>query len=138
MKYEVSRKLTVKGGSKRFWLENASLIHAANFTAGMLLQVTYSDGSIVLEPNINGKNKVSYSAKNNDSPVIDINNRKVSESFNGSDDVVVRVFDNKITVHVARKLEAANERLKKVQTKLKKGAALSVARAADLDISELG
>ncbi len=125
MIHEITSKLTLKGGCKRFWFENAKLIQAANFKAGMLIKVTYLEGSLIMEPDNFGKNKVSYRTDNN-TPIIDINNRKVSKSLNASDSVVVKIFKNKIVVKVARKIEAAIERVSKISTKLNKGLALSV------------
>lgn len=126
MLHEVSRKLGKKGGVKRFWLENADLLKAARFKVGMFISITYEDGSITIVPRSGGANKVSYRSKTNHSPIIDINNQKLSQSLRASDSVIVRFFENKIVVSVAQNVAAIQERVINVTKKLSQRSALSI------------
>jgi DNA (cytosine-5)-methyltransferase 1 len=82
-----SYKLGTHRGNKRLWLEGKKLLDN-NFVCDKRYNITYAKNYIMIEFNEHGTHKINGTVKR---PIIDINNRKLSATFNT--DMVSVEFD---------------------------------------------
>lgn len=113
----IKRKIKTPKGLKRYWEQNKQLLGASGFSIGDRFNVEYSQGVVVIEKSELGTNKVSH--KSGDTPVIDLLNKKMSDSFEGIDSVLVEFYKDKIVLTLSNLASKAAKRLLQIKNRIK-------------------
>lgn len=123
-------KLGINRGIPRIWLEGAQP-RKAGFTPGTRYDVVYEGTTLTIRLNPDGSRTVSKKDKGDmPHPVIDINNPKLGEMFDGMNQV--RVIYREGAIHILPLASESRrvERLTRLMAKMYKGEPLSVASLA--------
>jgi DNA (cytosine-5)-methyltransferase 1 len=94
MKKVYTSKLSENRGEKRVWLESNRLLDT-DFVPSTPIEVDIQKGKVTLKPSALGKHHVS---QKRGKPIIDINNKKITEAFDGCMMVSIRIYSNKIVI----------------------------------------
>ena len=94
----ITKELPVHKNNTRIWIESQK-IHETEMASEYKYSYTINKKKriITIESTKNNDRKITLRKKNN-MPVIDINNKEVSDLFSGIEKVTIKIFNEKITI----------------------------------------